>query len=1230
MRFRQGRARALGMGKDARQASWIHSPFALGAAFVYTICGIRRIHLVAMRKVLPSSQPPLAPSTAPFLQVDPEPLTPVYSSLSFHRRNGGGRYVHLRSQGVSIRVLDGRWDMKRGDGWDMGGRRRGMVRDVYGDWDEEMRRFGLGGMKERKDSEEGCKETHPSCLKWKAAMARSKLAQTATSRVVRKALKSKSNIKHMRRSEYETKEVFGVGVVYGEEDGFAEERARETSRRERAEWLMRSESVWSVVDADPDALRARTSGCELRLRLLRLIKGGIRLPTGQPKLKRLWALLRGMGKSTETSEQAERRSKVNVRLGRAARIVGNSGYLEQIAISNPLRFLKRSSRGASTLKLTDGHAASASCSFGVLQAEANMTCPSLAIHLEAAALFLGDICFPKQRIPFPNARPTPMDNSSTKGITIEVKRVTGLPSVTGLKPDYYIILNVNGISKSTKKVGQKDRMVKWDGKLFFDTEITPSSEFSLKLRRTSRMIGKKDQVTVGLKGEDNGAPLQVLLIFGGEDIRTEMNTQVDDAQRSVAASGLGDAPIVETVSSSIDIISKGESSILATINTWEPVWTKFNSLVELAEKISEIHPYAKIASSVLLSAYHVWKAQKDRDSNMFMLLQTIHDFCDFLHDTAPTEIVPSQWKTLQKIMEQIIDCSQFISGYCRDRNFALKAVKHLFSNVDDAIKKYMMSFEKLKIAFTDAAAVFTQLGVINLTASLAALHVDVNLNDMPYAEGARYKSGKGCIQGTRVKVLDAITQWAFKNDLDSPICLLLGPAGAGKSAIAHSVARIFDHLGRLGSSFCFVRGDTSRRLQLYLPTLARDLAHRDPHIKKSLGHVIEDPSLRKTDDLGDQFDHFITQTAQGCSLIGPILIVIDALDECGDGKHRKEFFKLLTNPETMKKLPSNFRIFITSRPDQDVQGLFSKMHILQLQDEQYKENTDKDIFSFVCHELLELSLQGITEAHCKQIVNKSEGLFQWASVACQFVQDAADSGQPPTYALKQILSSGSGLYKLYTTTLNNRFKRIKDTSFNQQFKDVLGFILGVNKPLPKTSLSLLWRLRFGKEISEDMNFILSHLGSLFNGIGDTAVVSPIHTSVRDFFTSPKDSGAFFIKTEDHHFDISLGLIHVLNTQLCFNICHIQTSYTQNSNIKELNETIQKKIAPELSYACQFLGAHLQKLSDAGKQDKEIHTLLKEFLEKKLLFWLEALGLLKKIDCAISCLSEILDLVKEIN
>ncbi|KIJ52844.1 hypothetical protein M422DRAFT_242776 [Sphaerobolus stellatus SS14] len=764
------------------------------------------------------------------------------------------------------------------------------------------------------------------------------------------------------------------------------------------------------------------------------------------------------------------------------------------------------------------------------------------------------------------------DNSSTKGITIEVKRVTGLPSITGLlKPRYYVTLNVNGISKSTEKAGHKAGAVKWDQKLFFDTEITASSDFSLILFRENNGHHLR-QITVNLKGKDGGSSsLQVLLIFRKENIMTAMKTQVEDTQR-VATPSLGGSAILDNVSSAVNIISKGGSMTVANINTWKPVWTKFNAFVELAEKISEIHPYAKIASSVLLSAYHVWKDQKDRDSDMFKLLKTIHDFSDFVHDAAPTEIVPRQRKILQQIMEQIIDCSRFISNYCENSSFALKAVKHIFSDIDDVIKKYADSFAKLQGAFTNAATLSTQLGVIklavdviNITASLADLYNDVILNNMSYAKAASYKSEEVCIPGTRVKVLDDIAHWAVKEDVDSRICLLLGPAGAGKSAIAHSIAHKFEDLGCLGSSFFFIRGDQDRYLKLYLPTLARDLADRDLHIKKSLGSVLKKTSLLKTDDLGDQFEHLIAQTVKECSIIGPILIVIDALDECGNGKPRKEFLKLLSNPETMKKLPSNFRIFITSRPDQDVQKLFSKMHILQLQDEQYKENVDKDIFSFVHKELLgPPPLEDITEDHCQEVVNKSEGLFQWAFVACGTVQKGAENGRYPKPVLERVLKSSFGLYGLYITVLNDRFDNsLNDPDWKEQFKRVLTFILGVFTPLPETYLKYLWRYAFSTETANEMDFILSHLGSLFNGIGDTAAaVSPIHTSVRDFFTSSKDSGAFFINIEKYHFAISLGLLHTLNTQLCFNICQIQTSYTRNSNIKELNSTIQKKISPE--------------------------------------------------------------------
>ncbi|KIJ26367.1 hypothetical protein M422DRAFT_272569 [Sphaerobolus stellatus SS14] len=681
----------------------------------------------------------------------------------------------------------------------------------------------------------------------------------------------------------------------------------------------------------------------------------------------------------------------------------------------------------------------------------------------------------------------------------------------------------------------------------------------------------------------------------------------------------------ESVISIVDTVSKGGRKTAEMINIWKPVWSKFDALIKLSEKIAEIHPYAKIAAIVLLSAYNIWKAQKARDQDMFELLNTIYELCNFVHDAAPMGIVPAQHSMLQKIMEQIIDCSQFISSYCNDHSFALRAVKHIFTGVDDAIIKYNASFESLKLAFTQRATLSTQVAVINLAASLADLHLDVNLNDMPYAEGARYKSGKGCILGTRVTILDTIIHWAFQEDPKSHICLLMGPAGSGKSAIAHSIARIFAGLGRLGSSFCFVRGDSGRRLELYFPTLARDLAQRDPHIKQALGHIIEDCSLRKTDDISDQFEEFICKAVSECSILGPILLVIDALDECGDGQARNNFLKLLSNQALMKKIPPNFRIFITSRPDIDVKAIFNHVHILQLH-EQNQEETDQDILTFVHCALLtnpQPTLIGINEDHCLKVTQKSEGLFQWASVACQIVQEAAGEGQAPTYALEQVLSSGSGLYSLYKTALNTRFKSIKDPIFNKQFKTVLGFVLTVYKPLQRSALSILWKLAYGENgPTNSMDLILPHLAALFYGTSDSDTgVSPIHTSVLDFFTSPNCAGDFYININDYHFKLSMALLHVLNRELCFNICQIQTSYCRNAENDGLKEAIESRISPQLSYACQFLGTHLQdlQLSILGDHSEILGQQLKIFVEKRLLFWLEVLGWLKRTDCALECL-----------
>jgi Mrp family chromosome partitioning ATPase len=89
---------------------------------------------------------------------------------------------------------------------------------------------------------------------------------------------------------------------------------------------------------------------------------------------------------------------------------------------------------------------------------------------------------------------------------------------------------------------------------------------------------------------------------------------------------------------------------------------------------------------------------------------------------------------------------------------------------------------------------------------------DSDLNDIPYAAGARFNPDKGCLPGTRKQIIEEIIQWVNSPNGEHAhrVYFLSGVAGSGKSAIAHTIAQHFDQLGRLGSSFCFDRSGLFR------------------------------------------------------------------------------------------------------------------------------------------------------------------------------------------------------------------------------------------------------------------------------------------------------------------------------------------------------------------------------------------------------------------------------------
>jgi pantothenate kinase-related protein Tda10 len=78
----------------------------------------------------------------------------------------------------------------------------------------------------------------------------------------------------------------------------------------------------------------------------------------------------------------------------------------------------------------------------------------------------------------------------------------------------------------------------------------------------------------------------------------------------------------------------------------------------------------------------------------------------------------------------------------------------------------------------------------------------LDLSGMSYADGAGSdtRTRIECLQGTRTEILSEITEWVNSIGENVPRVLWLsGPAGNGKSAIAHTIAKYFHDAGGLDS-----------------------------------------------------------------------------------------------------------------------------------------------------------------------------------------------------------------------------------------------------------------------------------------------------------------------------------------------------------------------------------------------------------------------------------------------
>ena len=210
------------------------------------------------------------------------------------------------------------------------------------------------------------------------------------------------------------------------------------------------------------------------------------------------------------------------------------------------------------------------------------------------------------------------------------------------------------------------------------------------------------------------------------------------------------------------------------------------------------------------------------------------------------------------------------------------------------------------------------------------------------------------------------------------------------------------------------------------------------------------------------------------------------------------------------------------------------------------------------------------------------------------------SHESGTFEGKTEFKDNETLDSLYMSILREAFGG-DDPENDIRVRSILGAVILATNPLSPTAIATL----LGFEL-EEVYPVLSLVQSLLILQEDIdQPIRPFHKSFPDFVVDPArcTDQRFWVYPPDQHVELLGGCLGTMNRELERNMCKLPDGVA-NSEVIDLKERTEEHIGQALKYACKSWHKHL-----VGTIPADVAPVLDEFLEKKLLFWLEVLSVL---------------------
>ena len=468
------------------------------------------------------------------------------------------------------------------------------------------------------------------------------------------------------------------------------------------------------------------------------------------------------------------------------------------------------------------------------------------------------------------------------------------------------------------------------------------------------------------------------------------------------------------------------------------------------------------------------------------------------------------------------------------------------------------------------------------------------------------------MEGTRKVLLKEITDWVASISAPGDVLRgntfwIYGLPGIGKTSLAHSICASLDDQEQLAGVFFCRRDDPELNEPTnVLPTLIHKLATILPPFRSIVAERLrQNPNVTPGSMKPTLFVDFVRKLPGVPKK--PLVLVIDALDECGSPQSRTDILRALTDAASHAPW---LKVVITSRPEVDIQRFFNGL--TQWSHLQFDLTADKetpsDLRTFAKERFKRVALLRFLESPwpeqslVDEVLSRAAGLFIFIETLALALEHCDD----PTELLKATLpdSASPGLTSLYG--LYSSIVRARRVQKNVEFRWVIGVLLitAPYRPLNEETIAELAGVR-----PDLVKMWVADLSSiLYRDEGTSGGIRVRHLSISDFFVRDDCHPDYRVNLHEAHVELGIACLNKMVEQLRFNICKLEDSRLANEDVKDLPSRIKESIPDALQYSSLHWSNHLCFTPDTG--DRRVWESLKKFFEGTCpLYWIEVLSIL---------------------